>query len=286
MRKLLLVLLLVSAGARAFPPDVGWWWNPAQGGRGYSIEVQNGYMFFAGYLYNADGSATWYVAQGDYNNTTSTFTGPLLAFAGGPCITCPFTQATQRPSPGNISLVFSTTTTGTLTWPGGSFPITRFIYGVGPGARKFAGRWSFSTSAQSGTTNFGNFVTFNSSIQDPALGLVLAGTTENGRTVVVASVSNGTEIRVLIDASTSYYDLYRFPVEFVGPKNAVGGYYLYLKSSSPSGNPGLAVASQIVMAPSASSPAPPAKLGPVINTDLVDAVEAIKIELPAFTVPQ
>lgn len=262
MRKVLAVaLLLVSGWVRALPPDVGWWWNPAQGGRGYSIEVQNNFMFFAGYLYNADGSATWYVAQGPYDNNNNTFTGQLLAFGGGPCITCAFTQATQRPSPGTITLVFSTPKTGTLTWPGGSFPITRFIYGVGERARRFAGRWAFSTAGVSGTVPFSNFVAFTGTLQDPSLGLVLTGTTEGGRVVVAATNSTDTETIVLIDASASFWELYRFPTDFIGPKNASALWVTYSKSSTAPPGGGLAVASQINMAPNATSPVPPAKAG-------------------------
>lgn len=67
MRKfLLLIAALIGSNAETDrQPESGWWWN-AQGasGRGFVMEVQNGTMFFVGYLYAQDGSSEWYVAQG------------------------------------------------------------------------------------------------------------------------------------------------------------------------------------------------------------------------------
>jgi hypothetical protein len=40
-------------------PETGWWWNPAEGGRGFAIEVQGGTMYFAGYMYD-----TWAIRPG------------------------------------------------------------------------------------------------------------------------------------------------------------------------------------------------------------------------------
>src|SRR5262249_11174618 len=33
------------------PPATGWWWNPAEGGRGYSIEARGANLFFTSFLY-------------------------------------------------------------------------------------------------------------------------------------------------------------------------------------------------------------------------------------------
>ncbi|MCM2326529.1 MAG: hypothetical protein NDI88_01435, partial [Lysobacter sp.] len=33
------------------PPETGWWWNPAEDGRGFSLEVQGNNIFFAAFLY-------------------------------------------------------------------------------------------------------------------------------------------------------------------------------------------------------------------------------------------
>ena len=45
-------------------PETGWYWNPAEGGRGYALEVQNDKLFMAMFHYNDDGSPTWNVVEG------------------------------------------------------------------------------------------------------------------------------------------------------------------------------------------------------------------------------
>jgi hypothetical protein len=40
----------VNAPVSPAAPQTGWWWNPAEGGRGYTIEVQNGTLYMAGYI--------------------------------------------------------------------------------------------------------------------------------------------------------------------------------------------------------------------------------------------
>ncbi|SMC28052.1 hypothetical protein SAMN02745857_03085 [Andreprevotia lacus DSM 23236] len=54
----------ISVGANASQPEVGWYWNPQEGGRGYAIEVQNGKVFLAMFHYASDGSPTWNIVQG------------------------------------------------------------------------------------------------------------------------------------------------------------------------------------------------------------------------------
>ena len=45
-------------------PQTGWWWYPAQDGRGFGIEVRGNTLFMSGYLYDDAGKATWMVAEG------------------------------------------------------------------------------------------------------------------------------------------------------------------------------------------------------------------------------
>src|SRR5438128_12072338 len=57
-----LLALLCPRSSKAI--EGGWWWNPAESGRGFSIEVQGNTVFLAGYLYGQDGHATWVAASG------------------------------------------------------------------------------------------------------------------------------------------------------------------------------------------------------------------------------
>lgn len=60
-----------TTAPRANQPEVGWYWNPAEGGRGYAIEVQNDKVFMAVFHYNFDGSPTWNLVQGDIAGGTA-----------------------------------------------------------------------------------------------------------------------------------------------------------------------------------------------------------------------
>lgn len=57
-------LVLLAAGPARAAPEVGWWWNPSESGRGFFVESQNGIMYLAGYFYEPDGRATWLVSGG------------------------------------------------------------------------------------------------------------------------------------------------------------------------------------------------------------------------------
>ena len=35
-------------------PQTGWWWNPAESGRGFFVESENGVTFIGAYLYDDD----------------------------------------------------------------------------------------------------------------------------------------------------------------------------------------------------------------------------------------
>src|SRR5882672_9035661 len=66
MRKLIrscLVVLSCCVGNTVLAaPQTGWWWNPAESGRGFFVESRDGITFIGAYLYESDGHATWLVA--------------------------------------------------------------------------------------------------------------------------------------------------------------------------------------------------------------------------------
>jgi hypothetical protein len=107
-------------------PKTGWWWNPAEGGRGYSIEVAGRNIFFASYLYDPSGRATWYVASGRHSLDGSLFTGSLDGYSRGQALGSAYQVPTPAVSAGSITLAFADATHGTMVWPGGSVAIERF----------------------------------------------------------------------------------------------------------------------------------------------------------------
>lgn len=121
-------VISVSGALECHPqaPQTGWWWNPAEGGRGFSIEAQGNKVFMAAYLYDASGRATWAVASGFASLDGSLFTGDLLNCSGGQTLGGPYPGSPRCTSLGTVTLAFSNASRGTLAWPGGTIPIERF----------------------------------------------------------------------------------------------------------------------------------------------------------------
>lgn len=109
------------------PPQAGWWWNPAQGGRGYAIEFRGGQIFFASFLYNNDGSAGWLASNGVMASSTS-YAGSLEQYADGQTLNGSYQSPTSSQIIGSASLNFTSPTTATLTLAGENIPIQRFAF--------------------------------------------------------------------------------------------------------------------------------------------------------------
>ena len=105
-------------------PAAGIWWNPAESGRGYVIETRNSTLFLGAFLYDGSGRATWYAASGALNGNS--FSGALSTYAAGQTFTGPYVAPIVTGSAGDISIIFTDASHGTLTWPGGTIPIQRF----------------------------------------------------------------------------------------------------------------------------------------------------------------
>ena len=108
------------------PPQTGWWWNPLEDGRGFSLEVRGNNIFYAAFLYDVSSRSTWYVATGPVSLNGSYFTGDLWSASGGQTLGGPYGQFPALRSVGTITLTFTNASTGTMVWPGGTVPIQRF----------------------------------------------------------------------------------------------------------------------------------------------------------------
>lgn len=109
-------------------PQTGWWWNPAEPGRGFFIERQADQMFVAAYVYDDSGAPTWLVAQGSANSR-NVFSADLLAFEGGQTLAGDFMDASISEATGKLELEFVSDTSATMRWPGGEMTIERFNFG-------------------------------------------------------------------------------------------------------------------------------------------------------------
>jgi alpha-tubulin suppressor-like RCC1 family protein len=113
--------------AATVSPQTGYWYNPAESGRGYFLEYNGTKIFMATFLYDPSGRSTWYGA-GPATMTGASFSTPMTAYSGGQTLTGSYVGPTQGNSPGNLVIDFSDASDGVMSWPGGQVPITRFSF--------------------------------------------------------------------------------------------------------------------------------------------------------------
>ncbi len=133
MKKILILMLLAGGFCQSLfaHTQTGWWWNPDESGRGYSIENQGNLIFFAAYLYDDSGNPTWFTALLE-EVTENSFIGNLQQFSDGQTLLGAYQAPTVlNDNAGQITLDFPEPDNGTLTWPGGTVAITRFIFAAG-----------------------------------------------------------------------------------------------------------------------------------------------------------
>ncbi|HEY9102916.1 hypothetical protein [Chitinimonas sp.] len=110
----------LSAPKQAGQPESGWWWNSSEGGRGYFLEVQNGNVYIAGYMYSPDGKPVWYVSLAPLSNNLQTLKGSWGQYQGGQTLGGLYRQASlTNANVGAMTINFSSTTSATLTLPNG-----------------------------------------------------------------------------------------------------------------------------------------------------------------------
>lgn len=83
-------------------PATGIWWNAAQSGRGFTLEMQGENLLIGGYMYDNDtgGNPVWYISSAPYHRETngidsviSTFSGAWQQYANGQAMGVPFRPA-------------------------------------------------------------------------------------------------------------------------------------------------------------------------------------------------
>jgi hypothetical protein len=109
-------------------PETGWWWNPAEGGRGFYTEVQGNTLLFSGYMYDANGRAVWYLSEG-LMTSPSTYQGSLLQYSGGETLTGTYKMPSGSANLGQMTIQFTDQQNAVLVLPGGTqVPLTRFRF--------------------------------------------------------------------------------------------------------------------------------------------------------------
>jgi serine protease len=119
--------------AQAIIPATGFWWTPSEAGIGFTIEMQADKLLMASYLFDRSGRATWY-ASGPGAMSGAGYLGALTTYGGGQTLNGAYQAASITGSAGDITVAFSSTAQGLLTWPGGTIPIQRLDFGPGGSA--------------------------------------------------------------------------------------------------------------------------------------------------------
>jgi hypothetical protein len=131
----------MTAQANAFTPESGFWWNPNEPGSGYSIEIQDNYLFIALYVYDEFGNPIWYTA-GTTLEGNALFDSSLNYTYNGTCIDCSYTAPiTIVGERGPITIVFDTETKATIQFQGAIKNIERFNFLLGDEADRMVGEW-------------------------------------------------------------------------------------------------------------------------------------------------
>lgn len=153
MKRISIFLFLVSLAqlASAVSPRPGLWWNPAESGRGFTIELQDNIMVVATFAYDHTGAPMWYLSSGICNYTTNTFSGDFGQEKSGQCFGCPYVKPTPVTGPyPPIKIVFDRSNSGTVYYNGGTSHIEPeyFPYqATSPTILKGEWTWSFQVVA-------------------------------------------------------------------------------------------------------------------------------------------
>jgi len=152
----LVLALSLAPPARAFTPESGFYWNPVEGGSGIAIEIQDNFLFLAGYIYDTQGKATWVTAQGTLTGN-SIFNSVVDTFTNGACQGCAYRAPTYGGSAGPITITFTSETRATLTWLGRTIQIERFVYALGDKTALMQGEWQAVLDFYDRSSNDANY---------------------------------------------------------------------------------------------------------------------------------
>jgi hypothetical protein len=143
-----------ATGTIALPyvePATGWYWNPAESGRGFAIERQGDMLFLAGFMYEVSGAQVWYVSS-PRKNSEGSYDGALIRYDGGQSIGGAY-RAPTGAQVGTINLAFGADLTARMkvNVPGSAQTtiwLERFAFGsagFAPSEALFHNGWYWSS---------------------------------------------------------------------------------------------------------------------------------------------
>ena len=126
----LLACTLGGAGPAGAEPRNGWWWNANESGRGFFIEMTGGVIYLGGYFYDDSGRATWLTSGGVVTDPYR-YSGTLQSYRNGETLFGGYHAPDPAVDVGPVVVEFADDEHGSITWPGGTIPIERQIFGAG-----------------------------------------------------------------------------------------------------------------------------------------------------------
>jgi List-Bact-rpt repeat protein len=131
-------------------PRTGIYLNPAEGGRGFGIEVQNGVLYMVSWMYDGSGNPVWYASAPGLDSAAAEraqprdrccgpgyipppppYFGQWVEYANGQTIGGPYrSPSVANPDAGSVTMQFAAqnAAAGTLTLPNGvQIPLQRYI---------------------------------------------------------------------------------------------------------------------------------------------------------------
>lgn len=110
-------------------PETGIYWNPAEDGRGYVVEVNNDTAMLGAFHYDAAGNPTWHLVVAPL--TSPQAGGDFAAYTGGRTLTGPWKAAVPSPITGQFGVAFQQPCLGRLNFPQmAPIDVRRFAFGV------------------------------------------------------------------------------------------------------------------------------------------------------------
>jgi hypothetical protein len=237
LRAFLILLLaagLFAGSASAVLPDSGWYFNPAEGGRGFNIEIQGDTLFMAGFVYDTAGNPIWVVSGGPMS-TDRTYSGAAFQTANGQ----PLGGAYRAPSTvpfGMASVDFLTTTSADIVVNGYSFSVMREQFGLDftSTTAPLLGEFAFVIGNTSFPAYFGQRITFTSTQLFNGSTYAVGNLTGKSGVVNMAVgqyVPALGQWLLLLDSSAIYWQSFSFAFE--GFNLVEGSSSTYLKGTLP-----------------------------------------------------
>jgi hypothetical protein len=133
------------------------WWNPSEPGWGLNVIHQNGIIFATLYVYDAASVPHFYSASETRGSGTS-FSGPLYETRGTYFAVSPYNAAAYGATAvGTLTINFSTSNSGTLTYNVGgnnvTKSITRFAFATDNLTGNYLGGFTATSQCSTGTQN-------------------------------------------------------------------------------------------------------------------------------------